>query len=292
MNVAIGLPSTIPGASGASIVEWASRAEARGFSSLATLDRLVYPGYDPLVALSAAAAVTSRIGLLTSILITPLRTTAVVAKQLASLDRLSEGRLTVGVALGGREDDYLAIGRTTSGRGAVLASQLEEFRRIWAGESPSGCTRGIGPEPWSAGGPPILLGAFTESAIRRGISHAAGWISGGLPPDQFRAVADSIKDGWRSSGREGEPRLLANTYFCLGADARATADAYIHDYYAFLGDQAAWVAAGAATEPVAVQAMVAAYADAGCDEILIHPCSSDPAQVDLLADALGRSGES
>src|SRR3954469_13863033 len=111
MDVGIGLPATIPGVEGAQLIEWARRAEARGFSSLGTIDRLVYGNYEPLIALAAAAAVTERIRLATSILIAPYRRNAAhLAKEALSVDRLSGGRLVFGVAVGGREDDYEASG--------------------------------------------------------------------------------------------------------------------------------------------------------------------------------------
>src|SRR3954447_10868551 len=119
MDVGIGLPATIRGVQGEQVIEWARRAEARGFSSLGTIDRLVYGNYEPLIALAAAAAVTERIRLATTILIGPQRANAaLVAKQAASLDRLSQGRLVLGVAVGGREDDYEASGVDFHERGA------------------------------------------------------------------------------------------------------------------------------------------------------------------------------
>ena len=95
----------------------------------------MYPNYEELIALAAAAAVTSRIRLTTSILLGPLHTnTALFAKQAASLDRISGGRLVLGLGIGGREDDFAASGLTMAGRGRRFDEQLDEMRRIWAGE--------------------------------------------------------------------------------------------------------------------------------------------------------------
>src|SRR5438552_16146713 len=117
MKIGIGLPSAVPTVDHNALLEWARRANAADFSSLAVIDRVVYPSYDPLIALAAAAAVTDRIGLVTSIVIAPLRSTAILAKQLASIDHFSGGRLSVGVGLGGREDDYTVRGLSPRGRG-------------------------------------------------------------------------------------------------------------------------------------------------------------------------------
>ena len=118
MDVGIGLPSTIRGATREQLLEWARRAEARGFSSLGTIDRIVYGNYEPLVALAAAGAVTERIKLLTSVLLAPTRRSgALLAKQAASVDALSGGRLVLGVAVGGREDDFEVAGAEFGARG-------------------------------------------------------------------------------------------------------------------------------------------------------------------------------
>ena len=103
MDIGIGLPNTIPGADGKTLLGWARRAEERGFSSLATIDRVAYPNYDSLITLAAAGAVTERIGLLTNILLAPSRNTALLAKESVSVDQISGGRLTLGLGVGGRQ---------------------------------------------------------------------------------------------------------------------------------------------------------------------------------------------
>src|SRR5690348_8298703 len=147
MDIGIGLPNTVPGVEGRRLIDWASEAEEAGFSTLGTIGRLVYPNYEELIALSAAAAVTSRIRLTTSVLLAPLYANAALfAKQAASLDRLSGGRLVLGLGLGGREDDYTASALPTTGKGRRLDEQLTEMKRIWSGEH-YGYAGAIGPEP-------------------------------------------------------------------------------------------------------------------------------------------------
>jgi alkanesulfonate monooxygenase SsuD/methylene tetrahydromethanopterin reductase-like flavin-dependent oxidoreductase (luciferase family) len=284
VRIGIGLPNTVPGTEAGQLRDWAMRAEAAGFSTLGTLDRIVYANHEPLIALSFAAAVTERIGLLTSILIAPLRAnTALLAKQAASVDVLSGGRLTLGVAVGGRQDDYEASGIEFHARGASFDRQLDEMRRLWSGEK-VGFAGGVGPQP-RAGRPEVVIGGRSNAAFRRAAQHA-GWMMGGGPPDRLPGEIEKLKAAWAAAGRSGEPRKLALGYFGLGDGARDQVHRYITDYYGFLGDSAAQMAAGVPDEPGAVKERVAAFESAGCDELVLFPASSDPAQVELLAEAV------
>src|SRR5579859_6669274 len=123
MRVSAGLPSTIPGCPGDLLIEWARRAEAGPFSSVAALDRVLYDSYDPLIALTAAAAVTARIHLATNIAIGPIRNTALLARSAASLHVLSGGRLTLGLAVGARQEDYEATSADYASRGRRFVEQ-------------------------------------------------------------------------------------------------------------------------------------------------------------------------
>jgi alkanesulfonate monooxygenase SsuD/methylene tetrahydromethanopterin reductase-like flavin-dependent oxidoreductase (luciferase family) len=286
MDVGIGLPSTIPGVSGGAVVEWARRADDAGFSTLGTLDRVVYGNFDAVPTLAAAAAVTSRIRLTTAILIGPYRGNGVLlGKQLASIDALSGGRLTVGIAVGGREDDFTATGSSFTTRGADMDALLAEMRSVWAAE-PHGDGLPVGPAPVQAGGPPLLIGGHGKAAIRRTVAHGVGWIAGGGGPDEFARGAEAIRAAWADAGRPGAPRLASLAYFALGDDAAGAAHRYLTDYYSFIGDYADQIAQGALTTPAAVRDAVRAFGDAGCDELILAPCSPDPAQVGLLAAAV------
>lgn len=285
MNVGIGLPSTISGVAAEQVLGWARRAEERGFSSLGVIDRLVYGNDEPVVTLAAAAAVTERIALVTSIAIVPYRANAaLLAKQAATVDHLSGGRLVFGVAPGGREDDYTASGVPFSNRGRRFEEMLEEMGRIWSGE-PRGTAGAIGPTP-ADGRPTVILGGSNDRAFSRAATYGEGWMMGGGTPDMFGQAAAKVRAEWSAQGRDGDPRLMALAYFALGPGARRSADGYLRDYYAFLGPFADTIASNALVDGDAVRGAVAAFEQAGCDELILFPCDPDPAQVDLLADAL------
>jgi alkanesulfonate monooxygenase SsuD/methylene tetrahydromethanopterin reductase-like flavin-dependent oxidoreductase (luciferase family) len=287
MDIGIGLPSTIPGIPGRLIPQWATAAEQAGFSSLGTLDRVVYGNLETVPTLAAAAAVTERIGLTTAVLIGPYRGNgALLAKQLATVDSIAGGRLSVGIAVGGREDDYQATGTSFQERGRNFDRQLAELRAVWAQE-PRGHAGPIGPAPVHPGGPPLLIGGNAAAAFRRVAEHGAGWIMGGGGPEAFAAGSDQARQAWADAGREGTPRLVAIAYVSLGDDAEGHAQRYLGDYYSFLGDFAGRIAAGALTSQQKVAGAVADFTDLGCDELILFPCNPDIAQVSLAAAAAG-----
>jgi alkanesulfonate monooxygenase SsuD/methylene tetrahydromethanopterin reductase-like flavin-dependent oxidoreductase (luciferase family) len=188
MDVAIGLPNAVPGTSGDELTEWARRAEARGFSSLGTIDRIAYPNIEPLTALAAAAAVTERIGLATTVLLGPLRENPVaLAKQVASIHSISGHRMTLGIGLGGREDDYEIAGIETETRGKDLDAMLERIWEVWKGEE-------MGPD--TASHPRVLVGGSVEASFKRAARFGEGWIAAGAPPDQFAEWRQGFERVW------------------------------------------------------------------------------------------------
>jgi alkanesulfonate monooxygenase SsuD/methylene tetrahydromethanopterin reductase-like flavin-dependent oxidoreductase (luciferase family) len=279
MDVAIGLPNAVPGTTGEQIVEWARRAEERGFSSLGTIDRIAYDNYEPLTTLAAAAAVTERIGLCTSVLLAPLRTNATeLAKQALSVNALSGGRFVLGVGIGGREDDYRESGIEMSGRGEKIDAALERIQEVWSGSGKIG--------PKAAGAPRLIVGGAVDASFARAARFGEGWIAGGSGPEEFSSAAKKVWAAWAEAGRDGEPRFVGLAYFSLGEDAERHASNYLEDYYAWLGAEvAAMIAGSAAKDAETARQYLGAYEEAGCDELIFFPTSADSAQVDMLAEA-------
>jgi alkanesulfonate monooxygenase SsuD/methylene tetrahydromethanopterin reductase-like flavin-dependent oxidoreductase (luciferase family) len=280
MRVGIGLPTTTPGAAGDLLLEWARRADAGPFTGLGTLDRVVYRAFDPFAALSAAAAVTERIELVTMIVIAPIRSAVLLAKQAASVHALSGGRLTLGMATGARPDDYTATGVDGRGRGRRFDDHLEAIRVAWEDER-------ITPARPDAGPPRILVGGGTGPAFARMARMADGYVHGGGPPRAFASAASKALAAWVDLARPGGPLLYGQAYFVLGSAGDVDAGAgYLRDYYAFTGPFAEKVAAANLTTPAAIRDFIRGYQEAGCDHLVLLPTVSHLDQLDRLADVL------
>ncbi|KDN20356.1 LLM class flavin-dependent oxidoreductase [Amycolatopsis rifamycinica] len=281
MDIGVGLPNTVPGTDGRQLVEFAARADELGFSTLAVLDRLVYDSYDATVALAAAAAATTRITLAPTILLAGYwPSAALLAKQLASIDRLSGGRLVVGVAAGGREDDFLATGVDFHTRGKWLDQLLDELKEIWAGRGP---VPGIGPKPANGEAVPIWAGGNSPAFVRRAAKHGIGWVSGGGPVSRYPQQAGQVRAAFAAAGRTDTPKMGALTYVALGEERKAAGGRYLLDYYSYMGEKAQFLANGVISDETRLREAIDAYAEAGCDELLLFPCTSDVDQLEELA---------
>lgn len=283
MDLGLGLPIRHP----AVLPEWARRAEAAGFDSLALLDRLAYDNPEPLVALSVLAGATSRVRLQTEVLLAPLRPTALLAKQVATLNAMCGGRFVLGVGVGGRPDDHAAAGIPLERRGAILDRQLTDLRRIWRGEPYQGAV--IGPVPAAA--PPILIGGFAPAALRRVARHADGFLCA-APLAWAGRLVDQVNDDWAAAGRAGRPRLVGQINVAAGGPATIErARRAIAAYYAFTGRGGGGDGWGAPlSDPHEIAAAVAAYRDFGADELVLYCYADDPGQVEELA-AVARLAE-
>jgi alkanesulfonate monooxygenase SsuD/methylene tetrahydromethanopterin reductase-like flavin-dependent oxidoreductase (luciferase family) len=286
MQIGIGHPGTIPGVKAQLILDWAKRADAGPFSSLGSIDRLVYPNYDALITLTAAAAVTHRIRLMTTVLLAPLHNGGLLAKQTASLDAFSGGRLTLGLGVGGREDDFRAAPADFHNRGKRFEQQLETMKRIWSGQPLADDIGPIGPPSARPGGPELLIGGYSPKAIQRVGRWGDGFIAGGAPPQMARQGYDLAEQAWKNAGRSGKPRFVVGLYWGLGPKAAERTAEYIRHYYAFLGPMAEQMASSVPSTPEALKGAIQAFADVGVDELICWPCIPDLDQVDLLAQLI------
>ncbi|SHN39616.1 LLM class flavin-dependent oxidoreductase [Cryptosporangium aurantiacum] len=275
MDIGLGLPLGDP----ARLLDWARAAETHRFASLALLDRLAFDNPEPLTALAVLAGATTAIRLQTQVLLGPLRQTALLAKQVATLDRMSGGRFVLGLGLGSREDDHEAAGTPIRQRGIRFDEQLRALREAWRGTT-------VGPRPRTAGGPSILLGGFARPALRRVAQHADGYVCSVPLASAARLVA-AVHEEWAAAGRDGQPRLVCQLNVAIGppetVDAARRA---VADYYAFTGRPGM---GDPVSDPAELIDTVAAYRDFGADELVLYCYALDPAQVEALAEIRSRA---
>ncbi|HUQ78489.1 MAG TPA: LLM class flavin-dependent oxidoreductase [Patescibacteria group bacterium] len=294
MRIGIGLPIRAGELSGEEIRIWAARADEGPFSSLATLDRVVFPAHEPLIALASLVGSTSRIRLLASVIIAPTRETTLLARQAASLDSLSGGRFSLGVGVGIRRDDYAATGFAFERRGWRLDEQLPLLRRIWAGtQVVGGVADRIGVPTTRADGPELLIGGYVPAVARRIAAHGDGFMApGGGAPDQMVALWRAIEQAWSDAGRAGRPRWVGSSYVALGPHADRQAADYIRSAYAFDPALAERRLRGIPTTEATVRALIQRHAALGLDELVLRPCAPDLELADRLADLVGSAPDS
>jgi alkanesulfonate monooxygenase SsuD/methylene tetrahydromethanopterin reductase-like flavin-dependent oxidoreductase (luciferase family) len=288
VRIGIGLPTHDGGLPPGGLVDWARRAEAVGFSSLAVLDRVVFPLHEPLVTLATVAGTTERIRLLAGIVIAPTRETTLLARQAASLDALAGGRLSLGVGVGVRRDDYTATGHAFETRGRRLDHQLLTLRRIWRGESiDPGSVGPIGARAARPGGPELLIGGYVDAVARRIAAYGDGFMApGGGAPDRMAALWAKTSSAWAAAGRHGRPRWVGSSYVALGPDAASQATEYIRETYAFDPVLAERRLRSIPQTPKDVQDLIDVQAAMGVDEFVFRPCAADPDLIDRLREAV------
>jgi alkanesulfonate monooxygenase SsuD/methylene tetrahydromethanopterin reductase-like flavin-dependent oxidoreductase (luciferase family) len=280
MKIGIGLPNQVRDVRADVIPAWAQKSEEAGFSSLGTIGRIAYPGVIDTVALAAAAGATSTIGLVSTVMVVPVWPGKLLGKELASLQAVSGGRLTVGIGTGGRPDDFVVDGLGEKGLGKRLNSTLEDWRDLWSGQNVGGGpNRGI---PTDSIDVPMLFGGFAPVALQRMAKWGVGYIAGAMPAAQAAGAFDGARAAWKEAGREGEPRLVVINYFALGNVEQGRANA--HHYYEMFGDYADAVAKGVNGSADDLNATTKAFQDLGVDELIYIPTTDDIDDVSRLAD--------
>jgi alkanesulfonate monooxygenase SsuD/methylene tetrahydromethanopterin reductase-like flavin-dependent oxidoreductase (luciferase family) len=283
MKIGVGLPNQVRDLRPTVIPGWAAAAERAGFSTLASVGRIAYPGVTDTVALAAAAGATSTIGLLSGVLLAPVWPAALLAKEIAGIDGVSGGRLTLGISSGGRPDDFAAGGPGPSRRGERLDRDLEVYRDVWSGNPFGG--GGNPAVPRGTRQVPLLFGCHSPAGYARMARWGEGYIGASFPADMVAPTFDEARSAWQAAGRPGSPRLVGLAYFAFDDVDKGREN--VRDFYAFFGGQMAGMVAGNVCDgPAMVKETVRAYADLGADELIFNPVLDDPAELARLAETV------
>ena len=292
MDIGVNLPVMVPGLDRTHLLEWSRRIDAGPWSHVAAGERIHFPNPEILVALSAAAAATERVRILTNVVVLPMHSAVLKAKQLATLDVVSGGRVVAGVGAGARREDFEGIGADFDRpRLRVLEEQVATKRRVWSGElAIESAQRPVEPFPVQPGGPPILAGSLSERSIVRAARWADGLCGFSFGPStaEVSTSFEAARRAWKEADRERAPVLLTGFWFALGDDAREQMDRYLKRYLRFLGPGVAEQLAPTVrvTSARALAEAVAGLRDAGADELSLVPTTLDPDELDRAADVL------
>lgn len=283
MRIGLGLPNADKSLThGRLLVDVAHRADALGFSTLATLGRVAYPNFEELVTLAAAAAVTARIGLLTDILLAATREPVLLAKQAATLDQVSGGRFVLGIGVGARQDDFAVTGTDFHTRGRRLDAALEVMQRAWRGDAVPGTNQPVTPRPVN-GTVPLMFGGHSDAALARTIKHGIGHTQGGGTPESLKELMDRVNSGWKAAGRSGKPQFRALAYFAIGDEVHEEAESNLVSYYGEFGSR---VWQGTVKTAAEAKDRVKAYEQVGADELILFMSAPHLEQAERLAEAV------
>jgi alkanesulfonate monooxygenase SsuD/methylene tetrahydromethanopterin reductase-like flavin-dependent oxidoreductase (luciferase family) len=292
MRYSMTLPTMLPHGR-SELLAWCSAVDDGPWESLAVPERVTYTSHALVPQLAAAAALTERVRLWTTIVILPAHSPVQVAKDMASVDQIAAGRLTVGVGVGGREHDYQAIDAPFTRRWQRMDDGVTQMRRIWAGEPPFEGADPVGPPPVQPGGPPLVAGVMGPKALARAAHWAAGVDDGGtvtaVNQESFGANVERIRAAWKDAGRDEAPHISASLWYALGDGAAQRLHDYAYTYMKLMGPEIAEYMAGACTAstPEALRENMAAAEAAGCDEMFLVPTTTDVTELDRTRDALG-----
>ena len=292
MQISMTLPTMLPQGR-QELLAWCCAVDTGPWQSLAVPERVTYTSHALVPQLAAAAALTERVRLWTTIIVLPAHAPAQVAKDMASVDQIAGGRLTVGVGVGGREHDYRALDAPFARRWQRMDDAVAKMRSIWAGEPPFEGADPIGPPPVQDGGPPLVAGVMGPKALARAAKWAIGVDDGGtvtnVDVDAFGANVERIKQAWRDAGRAETPHISASLWYALGDGAAERLHAYAFNYLKIFSPEVATMMADSCTASSAdaLLANMQAAEAAGCDEMFLVPTTTDVTELDRTRAALG-----
>ncbi len=273
---------------------WAGVVDTGPFSSLCWGERICFDNPDSLTLLGALAAWTDRVRLVTTVIVPQLHDPVMLAKALATGDMISGGRLTVGIGVGGRHEDYEAVGADTAAqtmRG--MAERVAIMKRVWAGEKITDSVLPVGPPAVQTGGPPLMVGTIGPKTVR----SAAAWADGvagtilDLDVAKQNELFEVARESWAQEGKP-KPHLATSFWFAMGDGdgPRAQMHRHLRRYMNWIPgefvDAMAPTTGWSGTEDELLD-VLRRFEDVGTDEVHLIPTSSDIDQVRRVAEVVG-----
>ena len=290
MKISICLPYMKKSITRRTILDWCARIEQGPFHSLSCGERITGYTLEMRNTLAFAAAVTERVRIVPSLYVLPMHSAVWAAKEIATLDLLSNGRVTVTVGVGGREVDYRAVGADFSQRHARQDQQILTMKNIWAGLPPFDDADPIGPTPVQAGGPPILAGVMGPKAMAR----AAHWADGVYSFSMSGSAAETAgffrmaEQAWQAAERQAPPQKVGGFWYCLADNAEEKMKDYVYDYLKILGDKIARPVANSMKnfDAHVIKDTLTVMAATGCEEVFLCSATDELSELDRLLNIL------
>jgi alkanesulfonate monooxygenase SsuD/methylene tetrahydromethanopterin reductase-like flavin-dependent oxidoreductase (luciferase family) len=298
MQITMGLPTFLPHGRETELT-WYRKIDEGPWHGLATWDRLLYPwGWSVVPQLAAAAAMTERVRLWTDVIALPWREPVLFAKDLATIDVLSGGRLTVGVGIGAWDEDYIAAGSHLEQKRQRMDDHVATMRKVWAQEPPVEGHLPVGPAPTQLGGIPLVAGVSGPKALAR----VARWADGVSDPahslhfngEVLAAQRERVVDAWKAAGRTEPPHFSTPVWFALGPDPLAQLTEHVLEFWGRApGDVPADSVITASSAGVlncgaaGLLNAVTEAREAGLDELRLIPTTADPDEIDRAREVLG-----
>ncbi len=274
------------------VLSWCRAIDDGPFSSLSCGERITGYTIEMVATLGAAAAVTERVRIVPSLYVLPTRSAVRAAKEIATLDLISNGRVTVTVGVGGRAGDYQAVDASMERRHLRIEEQVAHMRRVWRGEAPLDGLDPVGPSPVQPGGPPIHAGVMRPKATRRAAEWADGvymWSGNGVKDEIGRAI-EMVDAAWTEAKRDAPPRRVAGFWFSLAPDSQERLQSYVYNYIKVLSEDAGRAMASMMNRstPDAVRESLDAMEGLGCDECYLVPATCELAEVERAAEIVAK----
>jgi len=290
MKIGLCLPYMKAGLTRADYLAWFRHIDQGPFHSLSCGERILGPSYDMRVVLAAAAMATERVEINTTLYVLPMHNAVRAAKEIATLDVMSGGRLVVTCGYGGRELDYKAVGAQYKGRHARMDEQVAIMKDIWAQKPPFEGVDPVGPVPVQVGGPKLYTGAMGPKGMARSAQWADGvfaWSGNGEQAELENTFA--LADGaWTEAGRDSKPYRMGGFWFTLTDGGQQKLYDYVYNYLLIAGEDIAKWMAGTVTRSNAdaVKEALDNAEAAGCEEAMLSPITAELAEIDRLVDII------